>query len=149
MKIKFEHAMLFLNVVNKMGIKKDVVEIFKKVVKLNTRKENLYRELYKFAEEGIEINNEVSFKLLNEHKEIASELDEIKEEMSLVMGTEVLFLLIENLPKAQVEMIKMLSKIYERKEDEIKDLDIDEIIPMFIEILKSESIQKVFTLMQK
>jgi hypothetical protein len=149
MKIKFEHAMLFLNVVNKMGIKKDVVEIFKKVVKLNTRKENLYRELYKFAEEGIEITNEVSLKLLNGHKEIASELDEIKEEMSLVMGTEVLFLLIENLPKAQNEMIKMLSKIYEIKESEVKEKDIDEIIPMFMEILKSESISKVFTLMQK
>ncbi|WP_160678761.1 hypothetical protein [Clostridium sp. C8-1-8] len=148
MNIDLKQGMSLLKVVNKMGIKQDIISKLREISKVEINSKKAYSELLNFVVEGEEVTNELTEKLLNEHLDIAEKLQNAREDqVSIVL--ELVFTILEKIPSAETEFYKALSTIYELKENEVKALDLGDVAEKLKEIIFSESFIKLFTLVQK
>jgi uncharacterized protein with von Willebrand factor type A (vWA) domain len=148
MNIDLKQGMSLLKVVNKMGIKQDIISKLREISKVEMNSKKAYSELLKFVAEGEEVTNELTEKLLKEHLDIAEKLQNAREDqVSIIL--ELVFTILEKIPSAETEFYKALATIYELKENEVKALDLGDVAEKLKEIIFSESFVKLFTLVQR
>lgn len=144
--IKSEDAFSIIRVINKMGIKKDLIDLVKNSMKLNNRKTNVFKELY--IREGLTQEDEINGDTIFKHSDLSKELNDINEELS-TYGMDIIYSIIANIPLAEKEVYVVLSKVYGVKEKDIKELEFDGLVEKIMGVVKSESFQRFFTLIMK
>lgn len=150
MKITSKQAFSLLRIIEKMELKKDLIEAMNEQMKLEKKLNEAQKELRELAEEkGIKDITEEEVKVLfEEDKELKIRFAEIQQEQQ-VKGLELLFLILEKLPHAEKEVYTFLSKVYDIPVKELEELEFDEVATMIKNVVGSESFQRFFTLILK
>lgn len=134
-----------LRIINKMGIKKDIIKIIKDFLKVNMKVQKLQSNLLKIAEKKFkgDINKAVENNLV-----LAEEYDNATSEQS-GLGIEGVFLVVESMPLAENELVKLISKLNNVTVEEVKAYEVDVLIEKVKEILMCESFQRFFSSLVK
>ena len=150
MKITSKQAFSLLRIIEKMELKKDLIDAMNEQMKLENKLQEAQKELRELAEEkGIQdITEEQVKELFEEDQELKIRFSELQQDQR-VKGLELLFLVLEKLPNAEKEVFTFLSKVYEIPVSEIEELEFDEVGIMIKNIILSESFQRFFTLILK
>lgn len=156
MKINTANAFLVLKVINKMEMKKDIIDCLKNIstINENIKKNNLkLRDLVLKENENYydltdKEQDEINIKVLNANTYLAKRISELQQEQS-ELGMNLLFTFLEKLPAAEKEVYTTLAKIFNKKVVDIEKQDLDETIEMIKEIARSETVYKLFTLTAK
>ncbi|WP_338659734.1 hypothetical protein QJR30_07640 [Paraclostridium sordellii] len=149
-KITTKKAFALLNLIKKLNLKDTILDTVKKFIKLDAKKQELYRELYSKSEEEITKDNEkdIAIRLLNENKDIAEKLSDLEEEFK-EDGMKLVFELIEKIPEGEKEFYKSMSVVFNESVKIVEEKEIDEIVEMIIAIFKSKSFQGLSSVMNK
>ncbi|GAA0713991.1 hypothetical protein GCM10008904_28970 [Paraclostridium ghonii] len=146
-KITTKIAFALLGLIKKMDIKDKIIEISKEQMKLTSKKDMLFRELYsRNGNKEEDITEEVAMRLLNEHVDIAKQISDI----DLVLndsGIEFAFDIIEKLSEVEKEFNKTMAIVFGVTEKEIEEKEIDEVVEMIVTIFKSKSFQGLLSKM--
>lgn len=149
-KITTKKAFALLNLIKKLNLKDTILDTVKKFIKLDAKKQELYRELYSKSEEEITKDNEkdIATRLLNENKDIAEKLSDLEEEFK-EDGMKLVFDLIEKIPEGEKEFYKSMSVVFNESVKIVEEKEIDEVVEMIIAIFKSKSFQGLSSVMNK
>lgn len=149
-KITTKKAFALLNLIKKLNLKDTILDTVKKFIKLDAKKQELYRELYSKSEEEITKDNEkdIATRLLNENKDIAEKLSDLEEEFK-EDGMKLVFELIEKIPEGEKEFYKSMSVVFNESVKIVEEKEIDEVVEMIIAIFKSKSFQGLSSVMNK
>lgn len=133
-----------LRVINKMEIKKDLIKSIIEIVKVKTKADKVQGKLLAIAEkEEKEIRQVVEQNIV-----LAENFENLDSEMKENM-LEIIFTIIENIPKAEQEVYKVLSKLNNCPIKEVKEWEADKLILAIKEIATNESFQRFFSSMTK
>lgn len=146
-KITTKHAFSLLNLINKMNLRKKLIDMIKGNTRLENKKQNILSKLYKDIENE-EITNELTIKLFSENVEIYEEYKALEEEQQEI-GMCFIFDIAESLPNAEKEFYKTAATIFDKSAKEIEEMDVVEVIKDIIDIFKSESFLGFFKSMNK
>lgn len=149
-KITTKKAFALLNLIKKLNLKDTILDTVKKFIKLDAKKQELYRELYPKSKEEITKDNEkdIAIRLLNENKDIAEKLSDLEEEFK-EDGMKLVFELIEKIPEGEKEFYKSMSVVFNESVKIVEEKEIDEVVEMIISIFKSKSFQGLSSVMNK
>ena len=149
-KITTKKAFALLNLIKTLNLKDTILDTVKKFIKLDAKKQELYRELYSKSEEEITKDNEkdIAIRLLNENKDIAEKLSDLEEEFK-EDGMKLVFELIEKIPEGEKEFYKTMSVVFNESVKIVEEKEIDEVVEMIIAIFKSKSFQGLSSVMNK
>lgn len=149
-KITTKKAFALLNLIKKLNLKDTILDTVKKFIKLDAKKQELYRELYSKSKEEITKDNEkdIAIRLLNENKDIAEKLSDLEEEFK-EDGMKLVFELIEKIPEGEKEFYKSMSVVFNESVKIVEEKEIDEVVEMIISIFKSKSFQGLSSVMNK
>lgn len=89
-------------------------------------------------------------KVFDKDKELEKKYDQLQTKQENLVF-EVVYLIIEHIDSAENEIFKLLAEVYKENAEELKNNPElgEELIPMIIGIIKSESFQKVFSFISK
>lgn len=146
-KITTKQAFSLLNLINKMNLRKKLIDMIKGNTRLENKKQNILSKLYKDIENE-EITNELTIKLFSENVEIYEEYKVLEEEQQEI-GMCFIFDIAESLPNAEKEFYKTAATIFDKSAKEIEEMDVVEVIKDIIDIFKSESFLGFFKSMNK
>lgn len=133
-----------LRVINKMEIKKDLIKSIIEIVKVKTKADKVQGKLLAIAEkEEKEIRQVVEENII-----LAENFENLDSEMKENMLV-IIFTIIENIPKAEQEVYKVLSKLNNCPVKEVKEWEADKLILAIKEIVTNESFQRFFSSMTK
>ena len=151
MKITTQDSFLIIKILNKTGLKKDIMDFIKSTKALDKKKNDAYKKLQEVVledhpnyyslseEEKLKINEE----MLNKHNDLQGEIEEVEEEKQEVL-INLLFSILEKVEVAEEDFYKLIAKIKGISIDEAKELDITELFSTLTNIISNESVQKVF-----
>ena len=151
MKITTQDSFLIIKILNKTGLKKDLMDFIKSTKALDKKKKDKYAKLQEVVledypnyyslgeEEKLKINEE----MLSKHNDIQGEIEGVEEEKQEVLMN-LLFSILEKVEVAEEDFYKLIAKIKGITTDEVKELDVVELFGTLTNIISNESVQKVF-----
>lgn len=145
MKILTTDCFEILKIINKMGIKKEIVKLIKEFLKTNMKVRKLQANLLKIAEKKFKGDIE---KAVENNLVLAEEYDNALSDQS-GLGMEGIFLIVESMPLAQNETIKLIAKLNGTTTEEVEGYEADVLIEKIKEIIMCESFQRFFSSMMK
>lgn len=145
MVIKTGECFEILRIINKMGIKKDIIKIIKDFLKINMKAQKLQNDLLKIAEQKFDGDID---KAVENNLVLAEEYDNATNEQN-GLGIEGMFLIVESMPLAENEMVKLIAKLNNVSVGEVKEYEVDVLIEKIKEIIMCESFQRFFSSMMK
>lgn len=154
--ISTKQGMELIRIINKLGIKEDLVEGIKKIASNSKAKELCMAELRKkiidkyndFFEMSADKKNEVTNLILSENIVLAKKLSDI-EEIETEQGTSMVFNIITKIPQAEKEVYKLLADIFNLKESQVSKQDLDITFDQIMQIGKSKTFINFFKLINK
>ena len=152
MKITTQDSFLIIKILNKTGLKKDIMDFIKSTKALDKKKKDKYAKLQEVVledypnyyslgeEEKLKINEE----MLNKHNDLQGEIEGVEEEKQEVLMN-LLFSILEKVEVVEEDFYKLIAKIKGISIDEAKELDVVELFGTLTNIISDESVQKVFS----
>lgn len=142
--LKSSDCFEILRVINKMEVKKDIIDSIIKITGLTKRLEKVQAKMLGLAATEEKTNKEIC----EENPDLVIEFDNLEEQIQ-GMGMEIIFTIVENIPRAEQEVYKVLAKIYETTVKEVKDWEADKLITSIKDIIGNESFKRFFTSIMK
>ena len=140
--LKGKHIFSLIKLINKMNIKKEIKEFFKRATKNDRRKNNLTIKL-KLALGDME-NTPVNVnKVFRENEDLAQCFEEVQEEKKDLM-LDIAFFVMEKAGQGEQEIFKLLADMYSMPVQEIEELGFNEMLEEVMKVIKNEEIQKGF-----
>ena len=146
--INTKQAFSLLNLINKMDLRKKLIDMIKQQTKTENKKQMILTKLYSTVEQGTDVTNELVIELFSQNIELHEEY-KLLEEQQQETGMEFLFDIVEALPKAEKEFYKAAASIFDTTQKEIEEKNVVEVIQDIIDIFKSESFMGFFSSMNK
>lgn len=140
--INLTQATRLIKLIDKMGLREEIIQTMIKIDECNLKNKALLRELYKQIPPGTEINNELTEKLFKQNRNIEEQLRVLHENMAKI-SFNFMFLVAENISKAENEFYKTIAQICNVKESKLRIMGIDELMAHVREIYSSESFKKL------
>lgn len=140
--LKGKHIFSLIKLINKMNIKKEIKEFFKRATKNDRKKNNLTIKL-KLALGDME-NNPVNVnKVFRENEDLAQCFEEVQEEKKDLM-LDIAFFVMEKAGEGEKEIFKLLADMYSMPVQEFEDLGFNEVLEAVMKVIKNEEMQKGF-----
>ena len=140
--LKGKHIFSLIKLINKMNIKKEIKEFFKRATKNDRRKNNLTIKL-KLALGDME-NTPVNVnKVFQEDEELAQCFEDVQEEKKDLM-LDIAFFIMEKAGQGEQEIFKLLADMYSMPVQEIEELGFNEMLEAVMKVIKNEEIQQGF-----
>lgn len=140
--LKGKHIFSLIKLINKMNIKKEIKEFFKRATKNDRRKNNLTIKL-KLALGDME-NTPVNVnKVFRENEDLAQCFEEVQEEKKDLM-LDIAFFVMEKAGQGEQEIFKLLADMYSVPVQEIEELGFNEMLEAVMKVIKNEEIQQGF-----
>ncbi|GEM_PF-2671735 len=140
--LKGKHIFSLIKLINKMNIKKEIKEFFKRATKNDRKKNNLTIKL-KLALGDME-NNPVNVnKVFRENEDLAQCFEEVQEEKKDLM-LDIAFFVMEKVGEGEKEIFKLLADMYSMPVQEFEDLGFNEVLEAVMKVIKNEEMQKGF-----
>ena len=140
--LKGKHIFSLIKLINKMNIKKEIKEFFKRATKSDRKKNNLTIKL-KLALGDME-NTPVNVnKVFRENEDLAQCFEEVQEEKKDLM-LDIAFFIMEKAGQGEQEIFKLLSDMYSTPVQEIEELGFNEMLEAVMKVIKNEEIQQGF-----
>ena len=140
--LKGKHIFSLIKLINKMNIKKEIKEFFKRATKSDRRKNNLTIKL-KLALGDME-NTPVNVnKVFRENEDLAQCFEEVQEEKKDLM-LDIAFFVMEKAGQGEQEIFKLLADMYSMPVQEIEELGFNEMLEAVMKVIKNEEIQQGF-----
>ena len=140
--LKGKHIFSLIKLINKMNIKKEIKEFFKRATKNDRRKNNLTIKL-KLALGDME-NTPVNVnKVFRENEDLAQCFEEVQEEKKDLM-LDIAFFVMEKAGQGEQEIFKLLADMYSVPVQEIEELGFNEMLEAVIIVIKNEEMQQGF-----
>lgn len=140
--LKGKHIFSLIKLINKMNIKKEIKEFFKRATKNDRRKNNLTIKL-KLALGDME-NTPVNVnKVFRENEDLAQCFEEVQEEKKDLM-LDIAFFVMEKAGQGEQEIFKLLADMYSMPVQEIEELGFNEMLEAVMKVIKNEEIQQGF-----
>ena len=140
-----------LQLINKLGIKKELLDFMSMSAKAQGRIDNLYKEI--FVSEGLLEKEEYTDadvdKALAKQSDKAKEIENIKAEVEGVGLDLILTTLIERVPNSEKDFYKFITLVSGKTEKQVSELDIAEVVEIVREVFMSESFKSFFSVMNK
>ena len=140
--LKGKHIFSLIKLINKMNIKKEIKEFFKRATKNDRRKNNLTIKL-KLALGDME-NTPVNVnKVFRENEDLAQCFEEVQEEKKDLM-LDIAFSIMEKAGQGEQEIFKLLADMYSMPVQEFEELGFNEMLEAVMKVIKNEEIQQGF-----
>ena len=140
--LKGKHIFSLIKLINKMNIKKEIKEFFKRATKSDRKKNNLTIKL-KLALGDME-NTPVNVnKVFRENEDLAQCFEEVQEEKKDLM-LDIAFFVMEKAGEGEQEIFKLLADMYSMPVQEIEELGFNEMLEAVMKVIKNEEIQQGF-----
>ena len=140
--LKGKHIFSLIKLINKMNIKKEIKEFFKRATKSDRKKNNLTIKL-KLALGDME-NTPVNVnKVFRENEDLAQCFEEVQEEKKDLM-LDIAFFVMEKAGQGEQEIFKLLADMYSMPVQEIEELGFNEMLEAVMKVIKNEEIQQGF-----
>lgn len=140
--LKGKHIFSLIKLINKMNIKKEIKEFFKRATKNDRKKNNLTIKL-KLALGDME-NTPVNVnKVFRENEDLAQCFEEVQEEKKDLM-LDIAFFIMEKAGQGEQEIFKLLADMYSMPVQEIEELGFNEMLEAVMKVIKNEEIQQGF-----
>ena len=140
--LKGKHIFSLIKLINKMNIKKEIKEFFKRATKKDKRKNNLTIKL-KLALGDME-NTPVNVnKVFRENEDLAQCFEEVQEEKKDLM-LDIAFFIMEKAGQGEQEIFKLLADMYSMPVQEIEELGFNEMLEAVMKVIKNEEMQQGF-----
>ena len=140
--LKGKHIFSLIKLINKMNIKKEIKEFFKRATKNDRRKNNLTIKL-KLALGDME-NTPVNVnKVFQENEDLAQCFEEVQEEKKDLM-LDIAFFIMEKAGQGEQEIFKLLADMYSMPVQEIEELGFNEMLEAVMKVIKNEEMQQGF-----
>ena len=140
--LKGKHIFSLIKLINKMNIKKEIKEFFKRATKSDRRKNNLTIKL-KLALGDME-NTPVNVnKVFRENEDLAQCFEEVQEEKKDLM-LDIAFFVMEKAGQGEQDIFKLLADMYSVPVQEIEELGFNEMLEAVMKVIKNEEIQQGF-----
>ena len=140
--LKGKHIFSLIKLINKMNIKKEIKEFFKRATKNDRRKNNLTIKL-KLALGDME-NTPVNVnKVFRENEDLAQCFEEVQEEKKDLM-LDIAFFVMEKAGQGEQDIFKLLADMYSVSVQEIEELGFNEMLEAVMKVIKNEEIQQGF-----
>lgn len=140
--LKGKHIFSLIKLINKMNIKKEIKEFFKRATKNDRRKNNLTIKL-KLALGDME-NTPVNVnKVFRENEDLAQCFEEVQEEKKDLM-LDIAFFVMEKAGQGEQEIFKLLADMYSMPAQEFEELGFNEVLEAVMKVIKNEEMQKGF-----
>ena len=140
--LKGKHIFSLIKLINKMNIKKEIKEFFKRATKNDRRKNNLTIKL-KLALGDME-NTPVNVnKVFRENEDLAQCFEEVQEEKKDLM-LDIAFFVMEKAGQGEQEIFKLLADMYSMPVQEFEELGFNEMLEAIMNVIKNEEIQQGF-----
>lgn len=140
MELKSVDCFEMLRIINKMDVKKDIIDILVKITGLNKKLEKVQRGLLEIAEK----ENKTTKEVCSENVEMVLEFDKLEGQIQ-GLGMEIVFVIIENIPYAEAEVYKLLARMNNITVKDVKEWDAEKLINEVKEIIANESFKRFFT----
>ena len=140
--LKGKHIFSLIKLINKMNIKKEIKEFFKRATKNDRRKNNLTIKL-KLALGDME-NTPVNVnKVFRENEDLAQCFEEVQEEKKDLM-LDIAFFIMEKAGQGEQEIFKLLADMYSMPVQEIEELGFNEMLESVMKVINNEEMQQGF-----
>ena len=140
--LKGKHIFSLIKLINKMNIKKEIKEFFKRATKNDRRKNNLTIKL-KLALGDME-NTPVNVnKVFRENEDLAQCFEEVQEEKKDLM-LDIAFFVMEKAGEGEQEIFKLLADMYSMPVQEFEELSFNEMLEAVMKVIKNEEMQQGF-----
>ena len=140
--LKGKHIFSLIKLINKMNIKKEIKEFFKRATKSDRKKNNLTIKL-KLALGDME-NTPVNVnKVFRENEDLAQCFEEVQEEKKDLM-LDIAFFIMEKAGQGEQEIFKLLADMYSIPVQEIEELGFNEMLEAVMKVIKNEEMQQGF-----
>ena len=140
--LKGKHIFSLIKLINKMNIKKEIKEFFKRATKNDRRKNNLTIKL-KLALGDME-NTPVNVnKVFQENEDLAQCFEEVQEEKKDLM-LDIAFFVMEKAGQGEQDIFKLLADMYSMPVQEIEELGFNEMLEAVMKVIKNEEMQQGF-----
>ena len=140
--LKGKHIFSLIKLINKMNIKKEIKEFFKRATKNDRRKNNLTIKL-KLALGDME-NTPVNVnKVFRENEDLAQCFEEVQEEKKDLM-LDIAFFIMEKAGQGEQDIFKLLADMYSVPVQEIEELGFNEMLEAVMKVIKNEEMQQGF-----
>jgi DNA-binding transcriptional ArsR family regulator len=138
-----------VRIIKKLNIKDDLIRLFGELSSLQKKYQSTNTELLAKLKDK-EYTKENIQKVFDKDKELEKKYDQLQTKQENLVF-EVVYLIIEHIDSAENEIFKLLAEVYKENAEELKNNPElgEELIPMIIGIIKSESFQKVFSFISK
>lgn len=140
--LKGKHIFSLIKLINKMNIKKEIKEFFKRATKNDRRKNNLTIKL-KLALGDMENTHVNVNKVFRENEDLAQCFEEVQEEKKDLM-LDIAFFVMEKAGQGEQEIFKLLADMYSMPVQEIEELGFNEMLEAVMKVIKNEEIQQGF-----
>ena len=140
--LKGKHIFSLIKLINKMNIKKEIKEFFKRATKNDRKKNNLTIKL-KLALGDMENTKANVNKVFQENEELAKGFEQVQEEKRDLM-LDIAFFVIEKAGEGEQEIFKLLADMYSMPVQEFEELSFNEMLEAIMKIIKNEEIQQGF-----
>ena len=140
--LKGKHIFSLIKLINKMNIKKEIKEFFKRATKNDRKKNNLTIKL-KLALGDME-NTPVNVnKVFRENEDLAQCFEEVQEEKKDLM-LDIAFFVMEKAGQGEQEIFKLLADMYSMPVQEIEELGFNQMLEAIMKVIKNEEMQQGF-----
>lgn len=144
MVIKSSDCFEILRVINKMEVKKELINTIMDIIKLQTKIEKVQNKLLSISKtEEKEIKQVVEENII-----LAEQLEELSGEEQ-AKGLGIIFTIVENIPKAEQEVYKLIAKLNDCTIKEVKEWECEKLIENIKEIVFNEGFQRFFSSLMK
>lgn len=140
--LKGKHIFSLIKLINKMNIKKEIKEFFKRATKSDRKKNNLTIKLK--LDLGDMENTPVNVnKVFRENEDLAQCFEEVQEEKKDLM-LDIAFFVMEKAGEGEQEIFKLLADMYSMPVQEFEELGFNEMLEAVMKVIKNEEIQQGF-----
>lgn len=146
MKITTQQCISILKFINAMGIKKDLIDGIKKIMTVNKNIDLINRTIASKLNDKTNVDEVAKF--LMENPSVREERDRLSEEQQGVL-LELVYLIIEGIPRAEDIFYKTIAEIKNVEVEEIKNADGLETVKTLQEIVNSDTFMGFFQLQMK
>lgn len=139
MRLNTMQCVALIKLINKMELKKDLLDLINKTIKLHTKTEQIQKTMLRMCEEqGKEIKQIVA-----ENEGLAIELDNTTMEIQSIT-IEGVFTIVEAIPRAENEVYKVVADIKDMNIKDVKEAEGSLLVDFFMDVAKSETFKRFF-----
>ena len=153
MNLNTKQGMQLIRIIKKMEIQDELTNTIDEIFENQQKEENAYKKLsnlivleypnYNELEE--EERKKISKEFLDKNEELSKKISEVQSN-NAKLGVNLIFKLVEAIPKAEKEVYKVLSEIYDKDIKEIETQSLEETIEQIKGILQCDSFKYFFSL---